>query len=149
MNLVIDASVVLKWALPDSEHEENKKEALAVLAAIFRGEASVLQPPHWLAEVAAVLTRLRPDLAEESIELLDLMEFPVALDLAVLQRASRMARALDHHLFDTLYHAVALEHGATLITADARYARKAKKLGKLIPLKNWGRDPEEAFEGNS
>jgi predicted nucleic acid-binding protein len=138
VNLVIDASVVIKWALPDSEAEENKEEALAVLAMILRGEASVLQPPHWLAEVAAVLTRLQPDLVEESIGFLDLMEFPVALDLAVLQRASQMARALDHHLFDTLYHAVALEYGATLVTADSRYARKAKKLGKLIPLKEWG-----------
>jgi predicted nucleic acid-binding protein len=138
VNLVIDASVVVKWALPDSEAEENKEEALAVLATILRGEASVLQPPHWLAEVAAVLTRLQPDLAEESIGLLDLMEFPVALDLAVLQRASQMARALNHHLFDTLYHAVALEYDATLVTADDRYARKAKKLGKLIPLQEWG-----------
>lgn len=145
MNLVIDASVIIKWALPDSEAEENKEEALAVLATILRGEASVLQPPHWLAEVAAVLTRLQPDLAaEESIGLLDLMEFPVTLDIAVLKRASQMARTLDHHLFDTLYHAVALEYGATLVTADARYSRKAKKLGKLIPLKNWGRTVPEA-----
>ena len=144
MNLVVDASVVIKWALPDSEAEENKEEALAVLATILRGKASVLQPPHWLAEVAAVLSRLQPDLAEESIGLLDLMEFPITLDIAVLKRASQMARMLDHHLFDTLYHAVALEYGATLVTADARYSRKAKKLGKLIPLKNWGRTvPEE------
>jgi len=146
VNLVIDASVVIKWALPDSEEEENQTEALAVLATILRGEASVLQPPHWLAEVAAVLTRLWPDLAEETIELLDFMEFPIALDLAVLQRASRMARALNHHLFDTLYHAVALEHGATLITADSRYALKAKRLGRLIPLKDWSRNPDEAPE---
>jgi predicted nucleic acid-binding protein len=140
VNLVIDASVIVKWAIPDSEDEENTEEALAVLAAILGGEASVLQPPHWLAEVAAVLTRLRPELAEESIGLLDLMEFPIALDLAVLQRASRMARALNHHLFDTFYHAVALEYGATLITADSRYARKAKQLGNLIPLKDWSRN---------
>ncbi len=142
MNLVIDASVVVKWAVPDSEAEENREEAMAVLTTILRGEASVLQPPHWLAEAAAVITRLRPDLAEESIGLLDLMEFPVAMDIAVLQRASQMARALNHHLFDTLYHAVALEHGATLVTADGRYARKAKKLGRLIPLKDWGRSEE-------
>jgi predicted nucleic acid-binding protein len=38
--LVVDASVIVKWALPDSEAEE---EALAVLAAVESGEASVLQ----------------------------------------------------------------------------------------------------------
>ena len=146
MNLVVDASVVVKWALPDSEDEENKEEALAVLAAILSGEASVLQPPHWLAEVAAVLTRLRPDFAEDAIALLDLMELPIALDLAVLQRASRLARDLNHHLFDTLYHAVALEYGATLVTADDRYARKAKKLGRLVSLKGWGRQIPEDWQ---
>lgn len=135
MNLVIDASVIVKWALPDSETEDDKEEALAVLAAVESGEASVLQPMHWLAEVAAVLTRLRPEIAEESVELFDLMEFPVTADGVVLKRACRLARELNHHLFDTLYHAVALEYGRTLVTADSRYARKAKRLGGLIPLK--------------
>jgi len=36
-----------------------------------------------------------------------------------------------HHLFDTLYHAVALEEGATLVTADAAYFAKAKDLGGI------------------
>ena len=40
-----------------------------------------------------------------------------------------MSIALDHHLFDTLYHAVALEEGATLVTADETYYGKAKDLG--------------------
>jgi len=36
-----------------------------------------------------------------------------------------------HHLFDTLYHAVALEEGARLVTADAAYFAKAKDLGGI------------------
>jgi hypothetical protein len=40
MNLVVDASVIVKWALPDSEAEADKEEALRVLAAIESGEAS-------------------------------------------------------------------------------------------------------------
>ena len=135
MNLVVDASVIVKWALPDSETEDNKEEALAVLAAIESGGASVLQPPHWLAEVAAVLARLRPEIAEASVELFDLMEFPVVTDVVILKRACRLAKELNHHLFDTFYHAVALEYGRTLVTADDHYARKAKRLGRLIPLR--------------
>ncbi len=40
-------------------------------------------------------------------------------------------------MFDTLYHAVALERDATLVTADLRYARKAERLGHLVALPRW------------
>ncbi len=38
---------------------------------------------------------------------------------------------LDRHLFDTLYHAVALEEGATLVTADEVHFAKARRLGNI------------------
>ena len=47
----------------------------------------------------------------------------------VLKRAADMSIALNHHLFDTLYHAVALEEGAMLVTADNAYFSKVKDLG--------------------
>jgi predicted nucleic acid-binding protein len=136
VNLVVDASVIVKWALADSAPENDREEAVALLAKIQAGAVTLLQPPHWLAEVAAVLTRLRPEIAEEAIELLDAMEFPVTSEAAVLKRASRVARQLNHHLFDTLYHAVALEHGLTLVTADDTYFRKARKLGRIAWLRS-------------
>jgi predicted nucleic acid-binding protein len=45
-----------------------------------------------------------------------------------------IAVGLNHHLFDTLYHAVALEEGATLVTADEAYFAKAKQLGGIERL---------------
>jgi predicted nucleic acid-binding protein len=45
-----------------------------------------------------------------------------------------MAMRLSHHLFDTLYHAVALEEGAMLVTADDAYLMKAKSLGGIVSL---------------
>lgn len=54
------------------------------------------------------------------------------------QRAIELSSRLNHHLFDTLYHAVALEENATLITADRRYYDKAKVLGGIILLENFG-----------
>jgi hypothetical protein len=36
-----------------------------------------------------------------------------------------------HHLFCTLYHAVALEHCATPVTAAGAYFAKAYKLGNI------------------
>ncbi|HEX4863820.1 MAG TPA: type II toxin-antitoxin system VapC family toxin, partial [Acidimicrobiales bacterium] len=94
-------------------------------------------PPHWLAEVAAVVTRLRPEIAEPVLDLLDAMELPMAHDLILFKRASRLAQELDHHLFDTLYHAVAWEYDGMLISADDRYVRKAKRLGRIVPLTRW------------
>ena len=137
MNLVVDASVVVKWVFPEEESEENVEEALAILQAIRSGEVSLLQPPHWLAEAAAVITRLKPDRAEQAIGLLDAMELPMTQDLDVLRLASRIARDLNHHLFDTLYHAVALERDSVLVTADDTYARKAHRLGRLLRLRDW------------
>ena len=137
MRLVIDASVVVKWVFPESLEEENTEEALALLAAIQAGTVEPLQPPHWLAEVAAVVTRLRPEIANPVLDLLDAMELPVADDLILYKRASRIARDLDHHLFDTLYHAVALEYDGTLVSADDRYVRKAKRFGRIVSLASW------------
>lgn len=55
-------------------------------------------------------------------------------DLALLQTPHWMAEVavrLDHHLFDTLHHAVALSSPDTvLITADRRYQDKAHGVGQ-------------------
>ncbi len=137
MRVVVDASIVVKWILPDSEREAPTAKALALLRAIRAGDVEPLQPPHWLAEVAAVLARLRPEIAESTLDLLDALELPVAADLAIHRRAARLAAELGHHLFDTLYHAVALERDALLITADSRYHRKALRLGSIVGLAGW------------
>ena len=58
---------------------------------------------------------------------------------AVMARAVELAARHQHHLFDTLYHAVALEtEGALLVTADAGYLRKAARDGQIISLAQWG-----------
>lgn len=55
----------------------------------------------------------------------------------VHRRAATMAVELNHHLFDTLYHAVALETGATLVTADERYFVKAQGIGNILLLRDF------------
>jgi predicted nucleic acid-binding protein len=138
LRVVVDASVVVKWVLNDSEREPDTPRALQLLSGIRDGSVEPLQPAHWLAEVAAVVTRLRPEIAETTLDLLDAMELPMAADLMIYKRASRLAAALNHHLFDTLYHAVALERDATLVSADVPYLRKAGHLGAIMALQAWG-----------
>lgn len=135
MSFVIDASVIVKWIFPERAEEEHLPQALQLLYAIRQGAIKVLQPPHWLAETAAVIVRLRPKIANNAIELLDAMDFPIFNDSDMYRVACRLSERYSHHLFDTLYHAVALESGhAQFVTADKNYYQKAAKQGAIIYL---------------
>jgi predicted nucleic acid-binding protein len=137
---VIDASVVLKWLLEDPAREPDTKKALGIIESVVRGRLEVLQPVHWLAEVAAVAARLTPRTAVRDVAMLAALELPTTDDPSVIRRATRLAIETNHHLFDTLYHAVALEHeDALLVTADDRYYRKAERYGMITALRDWGR----------
>ena len=134
MKVVIDASVIVKWVIADSQTEPDVDRALALLEAVREDRVSPVQPPHWLAEVSAVVTRLRPEIADFAIQLLDAMDLPMEGDVEVYRRASRISRQLNHHMFDTLYHALAIERQALLISADDTYLRKAAHLGRIVSL---------------
>jgi predicted nucleic acid-binding protein len=135
---VLDASVILRWLLADPEREPDTAKATALLESVFIGKETLLQPIHWLPEVAAVLARLSPQTAQDDVDMLSAMELPTSNEPQVLRRAAALAIDTGQHLFDTLYHAVALEHpDATLITADDRYRLKAMNYGKIIALGDW------------
>ena len=137
---VIDASVAVKWFIPDAAVEADVDRALQLLASAQRDEARFLQPPHWVSEVAAVLVRLAPRTVIPSVEALLALAFVnTANDVEHYQRAISLALKLDHHLFDTLYHAVALEEKATLITADRKYYDKARRVGSILMLEEFER----------
>jgi predicted nucleic acid-binding protein len=136
---VVDASVVVKWVFPSSAAEDNTDEALMLLRSIKGGSIALIQPPHWLAETAAVVTRLNPQSVEPALDLLDAVDFPISDELAVFKKAAQISLQLNHHLFDTLYHAVALENGCTLVTADDRYYLKARRIGSIVRLRFWSK----------
>jgi predicted nucleic acid-binding protein len=138
VTLVLDASVIVKWLLQDPQRESDSDSATRLVEAVVSGAESVLQPPHWLVEVGAVLARASPDTAPQDLLMLSAMEIPEADDPRLLGRACEMAIDLKQHLFDTLYHAVALEApDAVLITADERYFRAARSIGGIARLKDW------------
>ncbi|HEX6260741.1 MAG TPA: type II toxin-antitoxin system VapC family toxin, partial [Woeseiaceae bacterium] len=98
--------------------------------------------PHWLVEVGAVLARVSPATAAEDVVMLRALDFPVTDDPVVLRRACELAVELKQHLFDTLYHAVALETpDAVLITADERYCRAARSISGVVKLGDWSTLP--------
>jgi len=136
--LVVDASVALKWFLEVRDDEPDQDRALALLNSIDDGSVQLVQPVHFIAEVAAVLARANPDGAED--DLLDLLN----IEWGTIDTPETYATALElsirhgHHLFDALYHAVALQvPDANLITADRRYYEKAGGEGRMVLLADW------------
>ena len=137
MICVIDASVAVKWFAEGdwALREDDVEPALKILKASTSGTLDFYQPPHFLAEVAAVLSRLQPNQAQQSIDNLAQLNITWAAPTVAYAKAIDLACQLDHHLFDTLYHAVALSvPGAILVTADKRYFDKARHLGQIALL---------------
>jgi predicted nucleic acid-binding protein len=135
---VVDASVAVKWFIgetPAAAHEDDVEQALDLLQACADGRVELLQPPHFLAEVGAVLARLTPATAARQLERLMALEITWAGPTAAHLKAVELGITLNHHLFDTLYHALALSvPGAVMVTADRRYFDKARSLGSITWL---------------
>jgi predicted nucleic acid-binding protein len=113
-----------------------------LIESVVTGRLEVLQPVHWLVEVAALTARLASQTAVHDVEMLVALELPTTDDPIVIQRATRLAIETNHHLFDTLHHAVALEHeNAVLVTADDRYYGKAERYEAITALRDWGGVP--------
>jgi predicted nucleic acid-binding protein len=132
---VVDASVAVQWFLQGKPDEQHTDLALRLLEQSVLGLLTMMPSEHFVAEVAAVLARLKPADAPD-----DLMDF-LDINYRTLSSPETYATALDlalryqHHLFDTLYHAVALHTpGAVLVTADERYYNKARHEGQISLL---------------
>jgi predicted nucleic acid-binding protein len=137
MNVVLDASVTVKWLLKDAEREPDSDVAEAIMHSVILGEHGALQPMHWLAELAGVLARIAPTTAIDDLLKIQAMNLPITDGPEILRRACQMAIETGQHVFDTLYHAIALETPDTvLITADETYMRKAKQYGRIQLLRD-------------
>jgi predicted nucleic acid-binding protein len=136
--IVVDASVAIKWFVFESPDEGDTDEALELLRAYRDDRIDFYQPPIWRAEVLAVLARIMPDKVEQHTWKLLALDHTEASGSSVYLKAVQLSIQLNHHLFDTIYHAAALTHpSATLITADEKYRIKAEPLGRVLSLKKW------------
>jgi len=128
MTWVIDASVAVKWVIPEvlSEHAERLRE----------GANDVLAPDLLLVEVANALwrkTAAREISAREAGTALDLVtESGITLRPTgpLVPRAMEMAQRLAHPVHDCVYLALAERERADLVTADHRLLRRLSA-GKL------------------
>jgi len=130
LRYVLDASVVLKWFIP----EAHSAAALRLLDGVRTGELIVIAPDILLPEVGNALWK-RSVIREHiptSIAGRDLADF---LDLPVLLRSSKsvapiafdVAVATKHSFYDALYIATAIDTKSELITADDALVRKLQR----------------------
>ena len=126
MTVVVDASVAVKWFLRSQTDEPHTDLALHIFEQVALGLLPMVQPPHFVAEVAAVLARLNPHDAQSDLSDLLQISHRILSSPEIYDTALQLAMRYQHHLLDTLYHAVALHTpGAVLVTADERYCHKA------------------------
>jgi predicted nucleic acid-binding protein len=122
----------------DEPNEPHAQQALQILCAVGTEEVQLVQPPHFMAEVSAILAREKPKHAQTYIDDLLNVDWRVSDSAAIYAQAISLAASLNHHLFDRLCHATALhEKDAVLVTADVRYFNKVKGIGRVILLENF------------
>jgi len=131
---VVDASVVLKWFLP----EPDNAAADFLLEQFLNGEAELIAPDLLLIETASALWKratLRNELstAESSFIYRDLLTLPISLTptASLAEAAFQLAVNHRHSVYDAVYCALAMERGCSFITADQTIVNK---LTRALPF---------------
>lgn len=133
--MVIDASVAVKWFLPEQDSEN---------ALLLAANHQLRAPPLLMAEVGnAIWKKLRHG---ELIEKLDafarhadlgqVVEIVEGRTSELAVRALELALMLDHAIYDCVYLALAEADDDVLITADVKFLRKveATHLARYVEL---------------
>jgi predicted nucleic acid-binding protein len=119
--VVLDASVVLKWFLPD---EEESRTALEFLEKHLAGEIQLVAPSLLEYEVlngllyAGKKGRIKEDIVRKAAEGLAGLGIELRPPSA---RVLKFAGAFGISIYDAAYLAVAEAEGCPLITADNRF----------------------------
>ncbi len=129
--IVVDTSVVVKWAVP----EQDTDEALALI------DEEMTAPDLLVAELGHVLTRkvrrleIGAEIARAAVA--EIPQLILLVELRALdRRAFELSLALKHSIYDCYFLALAEITEAPLVTADAVFAGKLRSgpASKLVRL---------------
>lgn len=129
---VLDASALLRLYLADGPLPASLE---AVMERGCRGAATVLVPDLCWLEITSVLSRQISRTLLTAEEATDLLAEMGRLPLRTLATADLCGAALqlsqEHGIsvYDACYLALALRHGATLLTADGKLQAAARRVG--------------------
>ena len=141
MRLVVDASVVVKWLVQEEESESADR--------LLQGDHELHTPRLLASEVANALWRKvrMGEIAHGDAGMLTaaVAEMPLHWfdDEQICADSVRLALELDRPVYDCVYLALGYRIGATLVTADTRFANAVKATqhgGAVATLKDFTTD---------
>jgi predicted nucleic acid-binding protein len=135
--IVIDASLAVKWFLPESGAD--------AAADILLSDKAIIGPDMLAVEVHATLVRgANIDKSNRFAAEASIMQFQKMIAAnevqlirstpANIERSANLAMDLGHPMKDCIYLALAMERDCELITADARFAEKARGVWPMVRL---------------
>jgi predicted nucleic acid-binding protein len=133
--LIVDASVAIKWVVPEPDSTR--------AAALHKH--SLIAPDLFFSECANILWKklrrrnLTTEQAAAAARTLEAADVVIVSTKAYFARAVAIAGEMDHPAYDAVYLAVAEGFGLRLVTADDRLIRKteqhtARFRAMLLPL---------------
>lgn len=134
MELVLDASVVLKWFLP----EEESPQAQKLRQAHLKGETFIYAPSLLIFEVANALVTKKKLTESEVEKALSIFFFTdlnfIEFSQILTNRTARTARKYELSIYDASYITLAQVLSSKFITADRKLFEKVKSLEFIEPL---------------
>jgi predicted nucleic acid-binding protein len=116
---VVDASVVVKWFVPEI-HSESAARLLDAEIALFAPD--LIGPEFGNILWKKVRRReVERDEADEIMAAFATLPFEIRPSAILLPSAFELAMELDRTVYDSLYLALAVAEGCALITADAKF----------------------------
>jgi predicted nucleic-acid-binding protein len=146
--IVVDSTVCVNW-FTQARGKRERCIALELLEHIRKKKVYVSQPSVWRTHVVAMLLRKRRIDVRNVVETLLNVEAREQNGPDLLLLAAEIAVNLRADIFDTLYHAVAIDRDLELITTNSDYASRAGHLGHILLLSEWDTRSRIAERGES
>ena len=135
MDFVVDASVAVKWFIPEPDSDK----AYILLNDFLLHGLALIAPDHLVSEVGntlwkrSVLTKeISAKEAGESYSDFLNLEIPLEATSAIAEDALGLSLKERYPVYDTLYLALALRLGCKLITADKKFINKLRSKFPLV-----------------
>ena len=139
MNIVLDASVAVKWF--NEKNEDHIKNAIKIQDQKISGFLEIIVPDLFLLEVLNAFqtnSGFDPEdisIIQQSLQKLNLkIVYP---DNAILEDTVKIASASDLTIYDSLYIAVAKVYEAPLYTEDKRILSCSSKYELIRHIKEY------------
>lgn len=139
--IVFDASVLVKLFKGEPESDIARQ----MVDSLVGGDETFLAPSVILYEALSAALHVDLDLATVHGLLAQLRRFglkiidPGESDIVLAEKIAKQEAPGGGYptLFDSIYHAIAIERGGTFVTADSRHVAKTSHLNHVMLLSDW------------